>query len=238
MLFNEDREVISEDMKTLTISEESDDNVEESEVIDGIDLSSLPEELKPAVTKMMETLKAQSAKLEGLQMNKDQVEALLQMKGRDDSGQSNKTEVERLADKMQFEDGDYYKKFLSPMAEAIDKINDQISLLTNEVSTTQRTNFEGKVNSFFETNKVDKTIIKKMDEIATKYGKGLYNDLPKLLLFAKADLGIATKQNVTRMQPKREFMETSKVSRTVTEPVKVKSMEDAFKKAVKEYRED
>ena len=226
----EENVVISDEHDKVTVYREE---VEQEEKVNeyGIDTSAMPAEVKKAFEMMADTLKTQKAKLDELTTDRE-VQAT---SSRREVEPVKTQELPKLKDQLKFEDGDYYAKFLLPMADAIDNINSQIKGLSGEVVETRKTTFEDKVKTFFDVNKVDKPIVKKMDEIASRYGGSMYSDLPKLLLFAKAELGIKEEKRQTTNP--RNITESSKIKKGVTEPIKVTSMKDAFKKALNDLEE-
>lgn len=226
----EENIVISDDHDKVTIYK--DDVEEEPEVNEhGIDTSAMPAEVKKAFEMMADTLKTQKAKLDELAEARE-VQANLSKR----EVQSEETQKPtKLKDQLKFEEGDYYAKFFMPMADAIDNINAQIQGLSGEVVETKKTTFEDRVKTFFEVNKVDKPIVKKMDEIASRYGGTMYTDLPNLLRYAKTELGINETKKPTA-NPKN-VVEQTKIKKGVTEPIKVTSMKDAFKKALNDLED-
>jgi hypothetical protein len=230
----DDKVIMSEDMSEITVIRETPDETQEvTENEFGIDTSTMPVEVKSAFDKMLETLKAQTATLKDLQESKANFEATLQK--REPVITENVDEPVRLRDQLKFEEGDYYAKFFLPIADAIDNIQGKIDALGGTVADTRKETYTEKVKTFFKNNPVDKPIVKKMDEIATRLGGNSYQDLDRLMLYAKAELGISDKPKVTTNP--RNQVEQGKIRKTVTEPIKVNSMQDAFKKALQSMEE-
>ena len=110
--------------------------------------------------------------------------------------------------KFEFEQKDYYQPAFEELAGLISDLKTEITGVRTGIDTDKQTTFADRVNNFFDEAKLDKTVVKQMDNIAGKMGRGVYNDLPRLAKLAKMELGLPTEtktkiDNVTKLPQKR-----------------------------------
>jgi len=192
-------EVMSEDGRSITLFNEDkgelniDDGGDKSgdkggektglEALLETDVSALPEEQRSLVTNLIGSLKDQVANVDLLKQKSELVEQLLQKSNLEGASKPKIEEAEKavkgLADSLTFEEKDYYAPFFKQLAGAIDDIKKSVTDIKSSGAQDKVTTFQTKVKTFFSDNKLDQTIIQKMDEIASG-SPAMYNDLDKL----------------------------------------------------------
>lgn len=239
-------EIMSEDGKTITLfdedkgefsaDKEGDKGGEQKPDLDTLletDIATLPEEHRDLFKNLIGSLKEQAANVNLLTEKSALVEQLLQKSNFEGASKEKiEKEVKGLADSLTFEEKDYYAPFFKQLAVAIDNIEKSVSDLRSSGESDKVTTFQNKVKTFFKDNKLDQTIIQKMDEIASG-SPAMYNNLDRLCKFAKLELGIKDAPPVSK---KENIIEGGhrKIKKTITEPKTIGSMKDAFDQAKEE----
>jgi hypothetical protein len=162
-----------------------------------VDVSKLPEDQKPIISKLTEALKTMSAEVGNLKKNAeitDVLKQLVETKQASRKMENGETDgekvVKKLSEQFTFEDKDYYAPFFKQLADAVDNVNSEIGNVRKEITNSKASSFQEKVMSFVTSNKIPEKVIVQMDRIAKEIGPGAYNNLDRLHKMAKLDLGI------------------------------------------------
>jgi len=250
---------LSDDSKTITIikddatggdgdgTDNSDNKEMNVEELMKFDTSVLPEEHREGVDKLKATIGDQIAQLNKLQPKADLSEALMQQlsnqqrvpeKNLDESGD---VKEKKVPDEMQFEENDYYAKYFNTLNDTIAKLEKRLDEVSTSSNSDKQDVFKEKVTTFFETNKVQPDVIRKMDAVAKELGPNAYKNLPRLLKIAKSELGIkeeskSDSDTITKLPAasRKNVVDMGGKQKTVTEPKKIQNMSDAFNQAVEE----
>ena len=236
----------TEDVKEGT----SGDDIDLEELMN-VDLSEASEEVQQAYSRLADEFKGMQSKLhteaEKAEFMKTVVGNLRQFSPAHQAPAPVKKEGTSLADQFKFEDNDYYAKFLTPLAQAVDGIKAQLDTIAQGVVANKGDTLKQSVMSYFQGKNIPVKVIAKMDEIAGQFGPSAYSNLPRLHKFALTELGLPTKiEKVTTPIKKTEpTADEIRKRRTASIPrkgiqsndkgeKKVSSMTEAFDKAVDE----
>jgi hypothetical protein len=235
--------LVRDDDKNVNIDTNvNDENNQENDVLGKLDVSTFSEEQRPIIAKLLDGYKALSSENSTLKEKAGLAEVLERTvaqlnQARNDNGQPpmKPVEVKKLSEQLQFGENDYYAPFFKQLATAIDSITEKVSGFDNKIVETRAQSFEDKVKTFVKTNNIPIAVIKQMDEIAAKMGRTVYNDLDRLLKYAKTDLGIkdepkaqdTTKNKLDNIVQMRSVRKQS--NQSTDKPVT--SMREAFAKA-------
>lgn len=246
---------MSEDGSTFTVlkdneggkqvaNDDIDDDNDPMSLINKVDVSSLPEEQRPVFTKLIEATKTALSEVSSLREKGDIAAALkqtlesigAQRKGEDKPADG--SQRPRLADKLKFEEGDYYAPFFKQLAGTLDEITDQIDSLGRDAKLEKVSSFQKEVVSFIKNNNVPEKVVLKMDELAKTMGSGVYNDLPRLRKLANLELGVVENKpapkddNVNdRLNNRLETRSRMRTFNNVKQDAPPKNMKEAWDRA-------
>ena len=212
-------------------------------LIDKVDLTKVPEDQRPVISKLVESVKKALQEVGSLKSKADIAEALRQIATVSQNNNKKDDELpppkKRLADELKFEKDDYYAPFFTKLATAMDNLMDGVEKLGTGVQKDKAMTFQEKVTNFVKDNKVPTNVIAKMDEIATSMGTGVYNDLPRLRKLAMSELGIreVPKEEPNSQQKKiNNSFNMRRTNKTFgnSQDKPVKTMQDAMDKAMEQ----
>lgn len=163
-----------------------------------INIDDVPESQREVFKQLTETIKSMKSELGGMKKDSDRtaiLERLIERIGQPTVApivETTSVKKERLIDQMKFEDEekDYYAPHLKMLASALDKLMDNVDGIGKRFDDNTKSTFVKDVQTFVKSNKLPEPVIRKMDEIAKEFGPGAYNNLDKLLKYAKVELGI------------------------------------------------
>jgi Sec-independent protein translocase protein TatA len=226
---------LSEDGQTFTsLVESNDENREEhdenlddlpgddiDQLVGKIKVDAFPEEQREVVSKLVETIKGMKSELSSVKKDSDTTTVLQKLIDRlnqpniqQQQHNDEHPKREKLVDQLKFDDPekDYYAPHLKMLAEAIDKVLDNVDGIGKRFDDNTKNTFVERVQTFIKSNKLPEQVIKRMDEIAKSFGPGAYNDLGRLCKYAKAELGIKdtpTNQRQTESNGRKNIFEFS-----------------------------
>lgn len=222
-------------------------------------LKDVPEEHKQAILNVITNaegiVSSKLAGMDALRTKAEMTEALLE---RLSAAQSNVQQAvapaidsskdkPKLEDSFQFEEKDYYAPFFKKLLGVIEGLETKVDGVQSSFTQSAQDTLKGNVRTFFASNKVDRPVIAKMDEIAQEYGKDekgnfvMYHNLPRLLKMAKTDLGLSVSEkpkNRPKVNPKKQVESGSlrKSVKTVAEKP-AQTMMEAFDQTLEQLNE-
>ena len=223
-------------------------------------LKDIPEEHKQAmlnvITNVESVVSSKLAGMEALKTKADLAESVLEklaaarsnVQPAQTPADASHKDKPKLEDSFQFEEKDYYAPFFKKLLGVIENLETKVDGVQSNITQSAQDTLKSNVRTFFASNKVDRPVIAKMDEIAQEYGKDekgnfvMYHNLPRLLKLAKIDLGLPTGEQKPKAKPKvnpKRQVESGSLRKSVKNVAEkpAQTMMDAFNQTLEQLNE-
>ena len=206
----------SDDLDDVTGDNVEDDKTGDTEEEEFFDFDKIPEDqragLKGTFEKMQTAFKEKTKGHADLEERAGMVDILVEKVNNLSAAVSSKTQevepgkttVDTTKERdleFQFEDKDYYAPAFKEIVGLISDLKAEVTGVRTGIDADKKESFSDRATKFFDSAKLDQSVIRKMDDIARTMGKGVYNDLPKLAKLAKVELGVPLEKETIVTNP-------------------------------------